>query len=95
MDLRGNDELRREATRLLGREADTLTLNPAVEGLRTLSENYNAYVRELGGEMAERELEELVQAARAEATPARRMQVITRRALERVPQALSANLGIR
>ncbi|MDQ3949383.1 MAG: hypothetical protein M3282_03470, partial [Gemmatimonadota bacterium] len=95
VDLRGNDELRREATRLLGREADTLTLNPPAEGLRALSENYGHYVRELGGELAERELEELVQAARAESTPARRVQVITIRALQRVPQALSAGLGIR
>jgi hypothetical protein len=95
VDLRGNEELRREATRLLGREADTLTLNPPAEGLRTLSENYNQYVRALGGELAERELEELVQAAKAEATPARRVQVITIRALQRVPQALSTGLGIR
>jgi hypothetical protein len=95
MDLRGNEELRREATRLLGRQADTLTLNPAVDGLRALSENFNAYVRELGGEMAERELEELVQAARAESSPMRRTQLITRRALERVPQALGPGLGVR
>jgi hypothetical protein len=95
MDLRGNDELRREAVRLLGRETDTLTLAPPVAGLRALSENYNQYVRELGGELAERELEELVQAARAESSPARRIQIITTRALQRVPQALSAGLGIR
>jgi hypothetical protein len=95
VDLRGNEELRREATRLLGREADTLTLNPPAEGLRALSENYNQYVRTLGRELAVRELEELVQAARAEPTPARRVQVITIRALQRVPQALSTGLGIR
>jgi hypothetical protein len=95
MDLRGNDELRREAVRLLGRETDTLTLAPPVAGLRALSENYNQYVRELGGELAERELEEVVQAARAESSPARRIQIITTRALQRVPQALSAGLGIR
>src|SRR5688572_28812676 len=88
VDLRGNDELRREATRLLGRETDTLTLNPPAEGLRVLSENYGHYVRELGGELAVRELEEIVQAAKAESTPARRVQVITIRALQRVPQAL-------
>jgi hypothetical protein len=52
-------------------------------------------VRELGGELAERELEEVVQAAKAESTPARRMQVITIRALQRVPQALSTGLGIK
>jgi hypothetical protein len=95
VDLRGNDELRREATRLLGREADSLTLNPPAEGLRALSQNYNDYVRALGGEFAERELAELIQAAKAESTPARRMQVITIRALQRVPQGLSAGLGIR
>jgi hypothetical protein len=94
VDLRGNDELRREATRLLGRETDTLTLNPPAEGLRVLSENYGHYVRELGGELAVRELEEIVQAAKAESTPARRVQVITIRALQRVPQALSTGLGI-
>jgi hypothetical protein len=95
VDLRGNEELRREAARLLGREADTLTLNPPAEALRALSENYNDYVRALGGELAERELQEIVQAARAESTPARRMQVITIRALQRVPAALNAGLGIR
>ena len=95
MDVRGSEELRREAARLLGREADTLTLNPSVEGLRALSENYNEYVRELGGELAERELDELVQAAKAESTPARRVQVITIRALQRVPQGLNAGLGVR
>jgi hypothetical protein len=95
VDLRDNQELRREATRLLGRETDTLTLAPPAEGLRVLSENYSHYVRELGGELAERELEELVQAAKAESTPARRVQVITTRALQRVPQALSTGLGIR
>lgn len=95
VDLRGNEELRREATRLLGRQADTLTLNPQADGLRALSENYSHYVRELGGDLAERELEELVQAAKAESTPARRVQVITIRALQRVPQALSTGLGIR
>jgi hypothetical protein len=95
VDLRGNDELRREATRLLGRETDTLTVSPPAAGLRVLSENYDAYVRALGGELAERELEELVQAAKAESSPARRVQVITIRALQRVPQALSTGLGIR
>jgi hypothetical protein len=95
VDLRGNEELRREAARLLSREADTLTLNPPAEGLRALSENYAHYVRELGGDLAERELAELIQAARAESTPARRMQVITIHALQRVPQALSTGLGIR
>jgi hypothetical protein len=94
MDLAGNEELRREATRVLGRQADTLTLNPPVEGLRALADNYNTYVRELGGNMAEREVEELLQAARAESSPARRTQMITRRALERVPQALSASLVV-
>jgi hypothetical protein len=95
VDLRGNADLRREATRLLGHEADTLTLNPPPEGLRVLSENYGHYVRELGGEMAERELEEIVQAAKAEPSPARRVQVITIRVLQRVPQALSTGLGIK
>jgi hypothetical protein len=95
VDLRGNDELRSEVTRLLGREADTLTLTPQAEGLRVLSENYNYYVRELGGQMAERELEELVRAARAESSPARRVQMITMRALQRVPGALNAGLGVR
>jgi hypothetical protein len=95
VDLRGNEELRREATRLLGREADTLTLNPPPDGLRVLSENYGHYVRELGGDLAVRELEELLQAAKAAPTPARRMQVITMRALHRVPQALNTGLGVR
>ena len=95
VDLRGNDDLRREATRLLGREADTLTVTPQADGLRVLSENYDHYVRELGGNLAERELEELIQAAKAESTAARRVQVITMRALQRVPQALSTGLGIR
>jgi hypothetical protein len=90
-----NEALRREATRLLGRETDTLTLNPTADALRALSENYNRYVRELGTQGAERELEELLQAARAETTPARRVQVITVRALQRVPGALSTGLGIR
>ena len=66
-----NEALRRQAARLLGREADTLTtltLNPSVDALRLLSENYNHYVRDLGAERAERELEELVQAARRAAT---------------------------
>jgi hypothetical protein len=90
-----NEALRREAARLLGREADTLTLNPTADALRLLSENYNRYVRDLGAERAERELEELLQAARAETTPARRVQVITVRALQRVPGALSAGLGVR
>ena len=94
MDLRGNDELRQEATRLLGHAADTVTLTPPVEELRALSESYRAYVRELGGNMAERELDEMVQAARAESSPARRTQVITTRVLQRVPQALSAGLKI-
>jgi hypothetical protein len=52
-------------------------------------------VRALAGELAERELAELVQAAKAESTPARRAQTITIRALQRVPQALSTGLGIR
>jgi hypothetical protein len=95
VDLRGNADLRREATRLLGHEADTLTLNPPPEGLRVLSENYGHYVRELGGDLAERELEEIVQAAKAEPSPTRRVQVITIRVLQRVPQALSTGLGIR
>jgi hypothetical protein len=95
MDLRGNAELRQEATRLLGRAADSVTIAPPVDELRALSESYRAYVRELGGTMAERELEELVQAARAESSPARRTQVITTRVLQRVPQALSAGMGIR
>jgi hypothetical protein len=90
-----NEALRREAARLLGREADTLTLNPTADALRTLSENYNRYVRDLGAERAERELEELLQAARTETTPARRVQVITVRALHRVPGALSTGLGVR
>jgi hypothetical protein len=94
LDVRGNEELRREAARLLGRETDTLTLNPPAEALRALSETYNEYVRELGGELAVRELEELVQAAKAEPTPARRVQMITVRALQRVPQALNAGLGV-
>jgi hypothetical protein len=95
VDLRGNSELRREATRVLGRETDTLTVAPQVDGLRALSENYGQYVRDLGGDLAVRELEELVQAARAEATPTRRVQLITTRVLQRVPQALAANLGVR
>jgi hypothetical protein len=90
-----NEALRREATRLLGREADTLTLSPTADALRALSESYNRYVRDLGAERAERELEELLQAARAETTPARRVQVITVRALQRVPGALSTGLGVR
>jgi hypothetical protein len=94
MDLRGNDELRQEATRLLGHAADTVTLTPPVEELRALSESYRAYVRELGGNMAERELDELVQAAKAESSPARRTQMITTRVLQRVPQALSAGLKV-
>ena len=94
VDLSGNEELRREATRLLGRETDTLTLNPPAEGLRLLSENYGQYVRALSGDLAERELDELLQAAKAAPTPTRRMQVITIRALQRVPQALNNGLGI-
>ena len=94
MDLRGNEELRQEATRLLGRTADTVTLTPPAEELRALSESYRAYVRDLGGNMAERELEELVQAARAESSPTRRTQVITTRVLQKVPQALSAGLRV-
>jgi hypothetical protein len=94
MDLRGNDELRREAARLLGREADTVTINPPVEELRALSENYRTYVRELGGNMAARELEEIVEAARAESSPARRVQIITTRVLQRVPQGLSAGMRV-
>ncbi|MFN2567193.1 MAG: hypothetical protein ABR499_19535 [Gemmatimonadaceae bacterium] len=90
-----NEALRREAARLLGREADTLTLSPTVDALRSLSETYGQYVRGLGAEPAERELGELVQAAKAESTPARRVQIITTRALQRVPQALSTGLGIR
>lgn len=95
MDLRGNDELRQEATRLLGRAADSVTLTPPADELRALSESYRAYVRELGGNMAERELEELVQAARSESSPARRTQMITTRVLQRVPQALSAGMGVK
>jgi hypothetical protein len=95
IDLRGNEELRREAVRLLGHETDTLTLNPPAEGLRALSENYGHYVRALGGDMAERELEEMVQAAKAESTPTRRTQLITTRALQRVPAALNTGLGIK
>jgi hypothetical protein len=93
VDLRGNDDLRREAARLLGREADTLTLNPQAEGIRALSESYGRYVRALASEAAVRELEEAVQAARTESTPARRVQVITLRALQRVPAGLNAGLG--
>jgi hypothetical protein len=95
MDLRGNEELRREAARVLGRETDTLTLNPPAEELRALSDNYRAYVRDLGGDMAVRELEELVEAAKAESTSAGRIRLITMRALQRVPQALSAGMGVR
>ena len=91
----GNDALRREANRLLGRDADTLTLTPSRDGLRALSESYNGYVTNLSDADAERELAELVQAARAESTPARRVQIITSRALHRVPQALTAALGVR
>jgi hypothetical protein len=90
-----NDALRREAARLLGRDTDTLTLNPSADALRLLSQNYNNYVRDLDNESAERELANLVEAARAETSPARRMQVITTRALQRVPQALSTGLGVR
>jgi hypothetical protein len=95
LDLRDNEALRREAARVLGRDADSVTLTPPADALRLLSENYNHYVRGLGDERAERELEELVQSARAEPTPARRVQVITIRALQRVPQALNTGLGIR
>jgi hypothetical protein len=96
VDVRQNEALRREAARVLGREADTLlTLTPSADGLRTLSESYNSYVRDLDTERAERELADLVQAARAEPTPARRVQIITMRVLQRVPQGLSAGLGVR
>jgi hypothetical protein len=95
VEVGGNEALRREANRLLGREADTLTLTPSADALRLLSENYNHYVRDLGAEQAERELADLVQAAKAESTAARRVQIITTRALQRVPQALSTGLGIR
>lgn len=95
VDLRGNDELRQEAIRLLGHPADSVTLTPPVEELRSLSESYRAYVRDLGGNLAERELEELVQAAKSESSPARRTQVITTRVLQRLPQALSPGMGVR
>ena len=95
MEVGDNEALRREANRLLGREADTLTLTPSADALRLLSENYNHYVRDLGADQAERELADLVQAAKAESTATRRVQIITTRALQRVPQALSTGLGIR
>jgi hypothetical protein len=96
VDVRDNEALRREATRVLGREADTLlTLSPSADGLRVLSESYNNYVRDLGDERAERELADLVQAAKAESSAARRVQIITTRVLQRVPQALSTGLVAR
>ena len=95
LDLRENDELRREAAQLLGREADTVvTLSPSPDGLRRLSDTYGEYVRALGSELAERELEELLETVRAEPAPARRVQVITTRALTRVPQGLNRGLGV-
>jgi hypothetical protein len=96
VDVRENEALRREAARVLGREPDTLlTLNPSADGIRLLSENYSSYVRDLDNERAERELAELVEAAKAEPTAARRVQIITTRALQRVPTALSPGLGVR